>query len=185
MVSFGSGGSKKEKSSGVSGTKFRKRFFDQAYDYFGGDPGFDPQYTGFDDFDKLEENLYGSQQAKLSQARDSAQRNLDERLSLSGLLTSPNQYIRGGASQALNEDYLTNLQQAARDSSLARLGLEQGEAERRTNWDSARAMAIMNKFLSQLGLAISAGRFSRNQSSGSADGGFNFGVKNPFAPIEL
>src|SRR5918996_1421830 len=140
MVSFGSGGSKKEKSSGVSGTKFRKRFFDQAYDYFGGDPGFDPQYTGFDDFDKLEENLYGSQQAKLSQARDSA---------------------------------------------LARLGLEQGEAERRTNWDSARAMAIMNKFLSQLGLAISAGRFSRNQSSGSADGGFNFGVKNPFAPIEL
>jgi hypothetical protein len=176
MVTFGSGGSSKQSSS--SKTKFPTKFLDKAYKYFGGEPAYNPKYVGFgskEDLDKLESNLYGSQQSKLADAYNSAIARQREELSQSGLLTSPAQYIEGGARNTLDKSYLENIQQAARDAALGRLGVQQEEAGRETGFNVDTATKLYNAFLSKLGLAADAGRVSK--SSGESSGGYSFGLK--------
>ena len=124
MVSFGSGGKSKSKSKQESKTVFPQGFFDQAYDYFGNDPGYDPEYVGFEDFDRSEDTLYGGQRARVDDAYKNALGIQNEELSNSGLLNSPSKYIQGGARDTLTKGYLTTLQQAARDAAVSRMGLQ-------------------------------------------------------------
>lgn len=176
MVSFGSGSKSKQKSS--SSTTFPTDFLSKAYSFFGGEPGYKPQYVGFNkpgDLDKLESNLYESQSSKLADAYNSAVNRQREELSQAGLLNSPAQYIEGGARDTLNKGYLQQLQQAARDASLARLSTQQQEAGRETEFNVDTATKLYNAFLSKLGLAADAGRTST--ASGSSGGGFSFGLK--------
>jgi hypothetical protein len=119
MVSFGSGGSSSKKESSESGTMFKKKFFDKFRDYFGSEPDYNPEFVGFDDFDKLESGLYDSARAKAGDAYNTAVRRRREELSQAGLLNSPNQYLENGARESLDKDFLQQLQQAARDASLS------------------------------------------------------------------
>ena len=180
MVSFGSGGKSKSKSKQESKTVFPRGFFDEAVPYFGGDPGYDPEYVGFNDFDRVEDNLYGTQRSKLDEGFRNALNIQNEELSNSGLLNSPSKYIEGGARDTLNKGYISSLQQAARDAALGRLGMQQQEATRRTSFNQENALAILNAWLQRMGLAATAGRESSGTSSGSAGGGFSFGISNPF-----
>ena len=69
MVSFGGGGgSSKQKSKNQSKTVFPGGFFDQAYNYFGDVPDYNPEYVGFNDFDRVEDTVYGNQRAKVDDA---------------------------------------------------------------------------------------------------------------------
>jgi len=165
MVS-GSGGSSKSKSKQESSqesqstnkTKFPLDFLNEAYTYFGGDPkttdynpkftgsdyfqpdyGAAPNYVGFDDFDKLEANQYGSQKSKLEDAYNTAVNNQREELSQSGLLNSPNQYLEGSARTGLDKGYLQQIQQAARDASSQSLAAKENEAARRTGFNQSEA----------------------------------------------
>ena len=186
MVSFGSGGKSKSKGSSESGTRWKQRFFDKAIDYFGGDPGFEPgDFSGFEDFDKLESNLYESQARRLGDEYNSAVSRRREELSLAGLLNSPNQFLENGARASLDSDYLKALQAAAGQASLGRLSAQQDEYGRRNEWNQQNALARLNAFLSKLGLAISAGRYSKSSNSSSGGGGFGFELSNPFKPIDL
>jgi hypothetical protein len=179
VVSFGSGGSSKSKSSSVSKTKFPRKFWDQAIDYFGPAPDYKPEFVGFDSFDDVEKTAYDSQAGRIGDAYDTAVKRRREELSLAGLLNSPNQYLEDGARASLDKDFLTNLQQAARDARLARLGVEQTEKSRRTAFNEETAMAIVNRWLSMMGLSASAGRINRSSGSGSSDGGFGFSLLLP------
>ena len=175
MVSFGVSGKSKNKSKNESRTVFPKGFFDDAYGYFGSDPDYNPEYVGFNDFDRVEENVYGSQRAKVDDAYRNALGIQNEELSNSGLLNSPSKYIEGGARDTLNKGYISSLQQAARDAALGRLSLEQEEAARRTGFNEKTAMAILNSWLQRLGIATQAGREASGSSSAKGGGGFNFG----------
>jgi hypothetical protein len=175
MVSFGvSGGSESQSSSK---TKFPKKFLEQAYQYFGGEPDYKPKYVGFgspEDLDKLEASTFGSQQSKLTDAYNSAVARQREELSQSGLLNSPAQYIEGGARSELDKGYLANIQQAARDAALGRLGVQQTEAGRETGFNVDTATKLYNAFLQKLGLAATAGR--EQQMTAEGGGGFNLGI---------
>ena len=179
MVSLGMSGGSEASSS--SKTKFPKKFLDQAYKYFGGEPDYTPKYVGFggkEDLDKLEGNLYGGQLSKLTDAYNTAIGRQREELSQAGLLNSPAQYIEGGARSELDKGYLSQLQQAARDASLARLGVQETEAGRETGFNVDTATKLYNAFLQKLGLAATAGRQSTSSAEGG--GGFNFGIGNIF-----
>jgi hypothetical protein len=179
MVSFGSGGGSKGKSSSESGTMFKKKFFDKFGQYFGTAPEYDPEFKGFQDFDSLESNLYGSSKATATNEYNAARARRREELSLSGLLNSPNAYLENGALESLDQDYLRNLQQAARDAQYGRLSAQQNEYGRETEFNQQNAQAILQAWLAKLGLAIQAGRYSKGSSSTSSDGGFNFGIIPP------
>lgn len=172
-IGFSGGGGSSSSSS--SKTKFPRKFFDETIDYFGKPPEFNPSYVGFDDFDKLEENLYGSQQSKLLTAYNDAVRRRREELSQSGLLNSPNQYLEGGARETLDRDYLTQLQQAARDATLGRLGAQQEEAGRETEFNVNKAQGVLQRWLALLGVAAQAGRQSKGSASTSPSFGFQIG----------
>lgn len=176
MVSFG-GSKSKQKSKSESGTNFPTQFFDKAYDYFGDEPAYNPEFKGFGDFDKLESNLYGTQQSKLFNEYDRALKMQNEDLSNSGLLNSPSKLIQGGARDTLNNNYLMGIQQAARDAALGRLGAEQTEVARETNFNVDTAKTILANFMNKLLLAANAGRFSQGTSEGGGTG-FNFGLLN-------
>ena len=169
MVSFGGGGgSSKQKSKNQSKTVFPGGFFDQAYNYFGDVPDYNPEYVGFNDFDRVEDTVYGNQRAKVDDAYRNALKIQNEELSHSGLLNSPSKYIEGGARDTLNKGYISSLQQAARDAALSRLGLQQEEAARRTTFNQQTALGILNSWLQRLGIATQAGRESTGSSSGSS-----------------
>jgi hypothetical protein len=174
MISFGSSKSN-SKSKTESGTKFPTDFFNQAYGYFGNEPGYNPEYVGFNDFNKLESNIYGSQQAKISTAYDQAKKERAQELSLSGLLNSPSRYIEGGVEDSLNKNYMSALQQAARDASQQSLTAQQQEAGRQTAFNVDTAKTILTNFLNKLLLAAQAGRYSTGSSSGGGSG-FNLGL---------
>lgn len=183
MVSFGSSGGSKNKSKNSSSTRtdFPKDFFNDAADYFGKTPDYDPEYVGFGDegqLDQIEQNHFNRQKVKAKQGYDDLARIQNEELSNSGLLNSPSKYIEGGARDTLNRNYIQALQQAGNEAALARLGVQQGEAARRTAWNEQRAMAVLNAWLNRLGLAATAGRTGESSgfSRGSTDGGFEFGI---------
>ena len=92
-------------------------------------------------FKRLEDVAYGTQASKLSQAYNQNVNRLREELSQSGALTSPAQYLEGGARSSMDRSYLDSLQQAARDAFGQRLGLEEREAGRRTGFDVGEAGA--------------------------------------------
>jgi hypothetical protein len=184
MVSLGGkGGSSKQKSksSNESLTRFPKDFWDDAMGYFGDAPEYNPEYVGFGDegqLDKLQDSLYQRQKIPIHQGYQDALKIQNEELSNSGLLNSPSKYIEGGARDTLNKGYITSLQQAAREAALARLGVEQQEATRRTSFNEQTAMAILNRWLQRMGIATQAGRESSGSSSGSGSswsGGFDIG----------
>lgn len=188
MVSFGGNKSKqksKSKSTSESGTEFNRPFFDQAFDYFGGDPSTDPQYkpeyVGFNDFDQLEKNQYDSQRSKLDDAYRGQVARQREELSQAGLLNSPNQYLEDSARSGLDKDYLSNLQQAARDASSQRLAAQEQEATRKTAYNTDVSKALLSSFFNKLMLALQAGRYSRGSSEGQSTGnsmGGNFSLLN-------
>lgn len=171
LVLSAGGSSGQSKSS--SKTNFPRKFFDEAFDYFGQPPKYAPEYTGFSDFDKLEENQYGSQKSRLDTAYQDSLKRQREELSQAGLLNSPNQYLEGGARSSLDKSYITNLQQAARDASSQSLTTKEAEAARKTEYSTETQKALVNYFLQMIGLAASAGRTSKGSSSSS---GFNVGI---------
>lgn len=154
-------------------------------------------------FDKLEKSLYEGQQSKLAQAYNQSLARQREELAQSGALNSPAQYLEGSARSSLDRDYLSNLQQAARDAFQGRLGLETAEAgrktafdvgeagrrtafdlseaERRTGFNEQTAARILDLWLKKLGIALEAGRYSEGQGQGTSSGsgsqmGGNFGL---------
>lgn len=176
MVSFGSTKSKSRNQS-TSKTVFPQTFFDQAYDYFGDEPQYDPKFVGFNDFDKLEQNLYDSSQSKLFNEYDRSLKMQNEELSNAGLLNSPSKYIQGGARDTLNQNYISGIQQAARDASSQRLGAQQDEYGRETSFNVDTAKTLLANFMNKLALATQAGREGQSTGSGDASG-FNFGLLN-------
>lgn len=164
----GGGGSK---SSSSSKTNFPTKFFDEAYDYFGGDPTTDPAYkpayVGVGNLDDVESNIYAGQKSKLEDVYNNAVAKQREELSQSGLLNSPNQYLEGSARSALDKGYLSQIQQAARDAANTKADLQEQEAARETAFNTDVAKTTLNAFLQKLGLAASAGRTSKGSSSSS------------------
>ena len=90
-------------------------------------------------FQKLETSLYEGQQSKLAQAYNQAVARQREELAQTGGLNSPSQYLQGSARSGLDQNYIANLQQAARDAFQGRLGAEMTEAGRRTGFDVGEA----------------------------------------------
>lgn len=156
----GSGSKQKSKqksqSSAESGTKYNEDFLNKAKEFAAGSPTYDPTfvsdtytpgaytpgaYTSVapEGFAKLEDTLYSTQQSKLKQAYDTATARQREELAQMGALNSPSQYLEGSARSSLDRTYLQNLQQAARDAFMGRLGLEQTEAARKTAYDTGEA----------------------------------------------
>ena len=132
-------------------------------------------------FDKLESSLYDTQASKLKQAYDTGVAGQREELAQMGALNSPSQFLEGSARSSLDRSYIQNLQQAARDAALERLGAEQTEAGRRTAFDTGEATrqtgfnedtakALLQTWLQKLGLAIESGRYSKGQSTGQSSG---------------
>ena len=161
-ISFGGNKSKqksKQQSSSESGVRYNPDFMDLATQFANDTsnaPAYNPQYVKGDytsgkytgtnytplapgGFDKLEGSLYDTQASKLSQAYNTAMANQREQLAQSGALNSPSQYLEGSARSSLDRTYMQNLQQAARDAALGRLGAEQTEAGRRTAYDVGEA----------------------------------------------
>jgi len=181
--SGGGGSSGSRSSSGVAGTKFKKKYLDQFFDYFGrgdqfdyGGPKFNPQYKGFSNFDDVESSAYESSKDKLTTAYNDVIGRQREELSQSGLLTSPNQYIEGGARDVANRNLLSSLGQAKRDARSMRLGLEETEAGRETQFNAAKATALTNTFLSMFNAVAGVGRFSRSSGSSSSSTNPSFSV---------
>jgi len=140
-------------------------------------------YTPVDsgDFNKIEQNLYGSQQSRLSQAYNQAVAQQREQLAQTGALNSPSQFLEGGTRSSLDRDFLSNLQQAARDASNSALTLKQNEAARRTAFDTGEAgretefnqttaQTLLDTFLKKLALALQGSQFSRGFGEGSSSG---------------
>jgi len=191
----GSGSSSKQKSkqqsTSESGTKYNEDFMRLASQYANDPtnaPGYNPQYvkgayTGIapGGFDKLENSLYDTNASKLSQAYNTAVANQREELAQTGALNSPSQYLEGSARSSLDRSYIQNLQQAARDAALGRLGAEQTEAGRRTAFDTGEAtrqtgfnadtaQQLLNLWLKKIQVAIEAGRYGQGQSTGQSTG---------------
>jgi len=191
----GSGGSQKSKSkskqqsTSESGTKYNEDFMRLASQYANDPsnaPGYNPQYvkgayTGIapGGFDKLENSLYDTQSSKLSQAYNTAVANQREELAQTGALNSPSQYLEGSARSGLDRSYIQNLQQAARDAALGRLGAEQtdaqnrtafdvGEATRQTGFNTDTAQQLLNLWLKKIQIALESGRYSTGQSTGES-----------------
>src|SRR5689334_5895199 len=140
-------------------------------------------YTTVDsgDFNKIEQNIYGGQQSKLSQAYNQAIAQQREQLAQTGALNSPSQFLEGSARTSLDRDFLSNLQQAARDASNSALTLKQNEAARRTAFDTGEAgretefnqttaQTLLDTFLKKLALALQGSQFSRGFGEGSSSG---------------
>ena len=181
MVSLGGGGgaskqkSKSEQQSQShqeSRTAFTPEFFSDAYKFFGCDPGYKPEYVGFDSFHELERNAYDTAKNRATEGYRGALNLQNEELSNMGLLNSPSKFIEGGSRDTLNKNYLNTLQQAARDANTMRYGLQREEAGRQTEFNVNNANALLTKFLQMLQLAGSAGRYSVGDatSSGSSSG---------------
>ncbi len=192
----GSGGNTKSKnqsqstSQSESGTKYNADFMNQARAFAGdpSDPTYNPTYVpgkytsvAPGGFDKLENSLYGTQQAKLKQAYDQATGQQREELAQSGALNSPSQFLEGSARSSLDRNYMQNLQQAARDAFQGRLGVETSEAGRRTAFDTGEATRqtgfnedtaskLLDLWLKKLGVAIEAGRYSTGESQSTSSG---------------
>jgi len=191
----GSGGSKKTKakqqSTQESGTKYNEDFMRLASQYANDPsnaPGYNPQYVkgvytsvAPGGFDKLESSLYDTQASKLAQAYSNSVGQQREELAQMGALNSPSQFLEGSARSSLDRSYIQNLQQAARDAALGRLGAEQtdaqgrtafdvGEATRQTGFNTDTAQQLLNLWLKKLQVAIEAGRYGKGQSTGSSTG---------------
>jgi hypothetical protein len=191
----GSGGSTKSKSkskqqsTSETGTRYNPDFMTQATNYANDTsnaPGYNPQYVkgtytplAPGGFDKLENNLYDTQASKLSQAYNTAVGQQREQLAQTGALNSPSQFLEGSARSSLDRSYINNLQQAARDAALGRLGAQQteaarqtafdtGEATRQTGFNTDTAQQLLDLWLKKLGVAIEAGRYSTGQSTGES-----------------
>jgi len=181
----------KQQSTSESGTKYNPDFMNLATQYANDPanaPGYNPQYvkgnyTGIapGGFDKLENSLYDTQASRLRQAYDTSVGQQREELAQMGGLNSPSQYLEGSARSSLDRSYIQNLQQAARDAALGRLGAEQtdaqnrtafdvGEATRQTGFNTDTAQQLLNLWLKKLGVAIESGRYATGQSSGSSSG---------------
>lgn len=174
--SAGGGGSS---SSSSSKTVFPKKYLDQFYQYFGrgdnfnyGGPTFDPKYKGFNSFDDVENTAYTSSADKLTKAYNDVIGRQREELSQSGLINSPNQYIEGGARDVANRDYMSSLDQAARDAHAQRLGLEETEAGRETGYNVDKSKALANMYINLFNSVAGAGKKSSSSSS-SAQGNFS------------
>jgi hypothetical protein len=193
----GSGSSQKSKSksqqqsTSETGTRYNPDFMTQATNYANDTSnalGYNPQYVKGNytslapgGFDKLENNLYDTQASKLSQAYNTAVGQQREQLAQTGALNSPSQFLEGSARSSLDRSYIQNLQQAARDAALGRLGAQQteaarqtafdtGEATRQTGFNTDTAQQLLDLWLKKLGVAVEAGRYSTGQSSGSSSG---------------
>ena len=189
----GSGSKSKSKSkqqaTSESGTKYNEDFMRLATQYANDPsnaPGYNPQYvkgayTGIapGGFDKLENSLYDTNASKLSQAYNTAVAQQREELAQTGALNSPSQYLEGSARSGLDRSYIQNLQQAARDAALGRLGAEQtnaqnrtafdvGEATRQTGFNTDTAKQLLNLWLKKLQVALESGRYATGQSSGQS-----------------
>lgn len=92
-------------------------------------------------FDRLEKALYEGQQAKANRAYQDQVARQREELSQMGALNSPAQYLEGSARSSLDRGYMDTLQQAARDAATQRIGLEEREAGRRTEFDVGEGRA--------------------------------------------
>lgn len=180
MVTFGNGSKSKNRSTSSSTVNFPTDFLDKARNYFGADPGYAPKYVGFGspaDLDKLESNIYGGTKSKLTDAYNTAIGRQREELSQSGLLNSPNQYMEGGARNVLDKGFLQNIQQAARDAALARLGVQQTEAGRETGFNQDTAKTLLQSWFNKLGLATGvAGKTVTGTGGERMGGGSNFGL---------
>jgi hypothetical protein len=92
-------------------------------------------------------------------------------------LTSPSQYIEGGARNTLDKSYLSNIQQAARDAALGRLGVQEQEAGRETGFNQDTAKTLLQEWFSKLGLATgAAGKTTTGSGTETSGGGFKFGL---------
>lgn len=155
-MSFGSA----TPSQSSSKTVFPAKFLNQATKYFGPAPAYNPQYVGFspDKIQQMGQNMYTSQVANLDTQRNQQEKIQNEELSNSGLLTSPAQYMAGGAKDVLNQNYAQQVNQAARDAQLAELGMTQEEAQRQTGFNTTTAENLANYYMQKLGLAANAGK---------------------------
>ena len=197
-ISAGAGGSgskskskSKSQSTSESGTKYNEDFMRLASEYANdpsNSPTYNPQYIKGDftsiapgGFDKLENSLYDTQASKLAQAYSTSVGRQREELAQMGALNSPSQFLEGSARSNLDRSYIQNLQQAARDAVLGRLGAEQTDAARRTEFDTGEATRqtgfnvttaeqLLNLWLKKLQVAIESGRYSTGQSSSQSSG---------------
>ncbi len=184
MLLFNSSSSNSSSKSS-SGTKFPEKFLNKYREYFGtgdsfnyGGPTFNPQYKGFGNFDDVEKAAYTSQADKLTTAYKDAIARQREELSQAGLLDSPAQYIEGGARDVMNRDYLSSIQQAARDARSQRLGLEESEAGRESQFNFEKARTLANTFLSMFNSVAAAGRYGKSKGSSSSS---SFGTNLSFS----
>jgi hypothetical protein len=180
----------KQQATSETGTRYNPDFMTQATNYAQDPtnaPVYNPQYVkgtytplAPGGFDKLENNLYDTQSSKLSQAYNTAVGQQREQLAQTGALNSPSQFLEGSARSSLDRSYMQNLQQAARDAALGRLGAQQteaarqtafdtGEATRQTGFNTDTAQQLMDLWLKKMQAAIEAGRYSTGQSSGSSN----------------
>ncbi len=210
MSGGGSKGKSKQQSQQTSksesGTKYNEDFMKQALQFANApdQPTYNPEYVkgaytpgaytsvAPEGFAKLENSLYDTQASKLRRAYDLTRGQQREELAQSGALNSPSQYLEGSARSSLDRGYLENLQQAARDAVMGRLGAETSEAARKTDFavnqakgltdwftgESTRqtgfneqtATQLMDSWIKKIGLAIEAGRYSKGEGQGTSYG---------------
>lgn len=170
-----SGGGSSGSSSSSSKTVFPKKYLDQFYQYFGrdgnfnyGGPKFDPAYKGFGSFDDVENTAYTSSADKLTKAYNDVIGKQDDDFSRMGLTNSPTKYAEGGARDITNRDYMSSLQQAARDAHSQRLGLEETEAGRETGYNVDKAKALSTLYINLFNSVAGAGKKSSGSSSNSS-----------------
>jgi len=178
----------KSQSQSESGTRYNEDFLKRATAYANDTtsaPGYNPNYVpgaytsvAPGGFDKLENSLYDTQASKLRQAYDTSTAKQREELAQMGGLNSPSQYLEGSARSSLDRTYIQNLQQAARDAALGRLGAEQtdaqnrtafdvGEATRATGFSQDTAKTLLELWMQKINAAIAAGRYATGESSSS------------------
>ena len=159
-----------------SKTVFPTKFLNQATKYFGPTPAYNPKYVGFSpaDISKMTALDYSTRANQLGQAKDVQTKQLNEELSNSGLLTSPAQYMAGGAKDQLNQNYANALETASNQAQLAGLGLTQEEAARGTTFNENTAAQQLQRWLAQMGIATTAGK--QETATGPSEWGFKWGI---------
>jgi len=135
-----------------------------------------PKFKGLEDmdFDRLERGIYDKSVQQLTPQYENERSRLREELSQSGMLTSPNQYAAGGATDQLTQGYAGQLQKAATDAVVSRYGLQQEELARKMGWDINMVSMFDTIYQRYADIALRAGGFG--QSSGSSGGGWNFNL---------
>lgn len=200
-ISGGGGGGGKQKSKSESGTRWNEDFMNElgfnapGINYSNTQDGVTtstpneggqrftigvPKFQGLEnmDFAKLEKGLYDRQLQNIEPQYQKARAQTREELSQSGLLNSPVQYGQGGVMDNLQRNYLDEAQKSATGASNTTIALKQQELARKTGF-GVDMVKLFQTILGQYAdIALQAGKYGQQSSSGSTGGNFQFGILN-------